>query len=405
MLPVVVDGVVIRVGVTLLILQENAGDVAGGEGIMVTVGGQFAAVQRLEIMLFAIDLLKKGKAPHALVAALAILDRAVVADHVDVEQVLDLLQRHNRVVGEEFRAPEVRILAGEGEEVYVVRGPMLGVIGGQRHDGGGSGGIVIGPGVEDFAPQVAQVVVMGREDVATVVSGAFDLRDHVEEAVILQELVFHVETDGLHALDGLGCHPHDGLVRHAVAVGLVELDGGGPDLEESGIGALARLLQPGELLVPIGEPEIAADQGVRVLRPGQVLEHLVRVIVQGIHVIHREFPAHARGVLPHREIHPRCEFLPVGPHLHLAVEGVDVDGEGLQRDLIDTGLLILFFQVLAGLVGPASGVAATLVSGGTEFLDNPFVMRRVLRRQLHGGQRQQENQKVLFHIHKVNSFF
>ena len=72
---------------------------------------------------------------------------------------------------------------------------------------------------------------------------------------------------------------------------------------------------------------------------------------------------HARRVFPHGEIDPRGEFLPVGPHIHFPIEGVDVDGKGLQRDLVDTG------------------------------------------RQLHGGQRQQKNQKVLFHTHKGNTFF
>ena len=101
-------------------------------------------------------------------------------------------------------------------------------------------------------------------------------------------------------------------------------------------------------------------------------------------MIHRKFTMYAWGILTHGEIHARGEFLSVGPHLHLSGEGVDVDGERLADDLIHARLFELLLQILPSFVGAILGIAATLVFRGTQFLDNLFVMRQILRVQLHG---------------------
>jgi hypothetical protein len=46
-LPVVIDGMVILEGITLLVFQEDARYVAFGKGIVIAVGCQIAAIQRL----------------------------------------------------------------------------------------------------------------------------------------------------------------------------------------------------------------------------------------------------------------------------------------------------------------------------------------------------------------------
>ena len=66
--------------------------------IVVAVGSQLATVQGLEIVLLTIDFLEQSKSAVTLVARLAILHRVVVANHIDVEQIFDLLERHCRVV-------------------------------------------------------------------------------------------------------------------------------------------------------------------------------------------------------------------------------------------------------------------------------------------------------------------
>ena len=77
-------------GVTFLVLQEDAGHVARGEGIVVAIGSQIASMQGLEVMLLCIDLFKEIVAAHAFVADLAILHGAVVANHIYIKEVLNL---------------------------------------------------------------------------------------------------------------------------------------------------------------------------------------------------------------------------------------------------------------------------------------------------------------------------
>ena len=53
----IVNGVVIWESSALLILEEDAGHVTLGEGIVIAVGDQFTTIQRLEIQLLAVCLL------------------------------------------------------------------------------------------------------------------------------------------------------------------------------------------------------------------------------------------------------------------------------------------------------------------------------------------------------------
>ena len=220
-------------------------------------------------------------------------------------------------------------------------------------------------------------------------AATFHFGNHIEQLIVLQKLIVDFGAHGLDALDGLGGHPNDGLLHHPVTIGLVELDGGSPNLDEPGIGALASLLQTGEVLpVTIGEPELACHQTVGILGLGQVLIHLLGVEIQGIHMIHWKLAVHSGGILSHGVIHTGGQLLPIGPEFHLATEGVDVDGKRLADDFIHTGFLELFLKVFPRLVGTVSGIAATLVLGGTQLLDNLLVMRQILGIQLHGGESQ-----------------
>ena len=121
-------------------------------------------------------------------------------------------------------ATQVGIFTRKGDEVHIVRWTMFGIVGGKGNDGGSARGIVVGSCIEYFFAQIAQMVVMGGEDVATVVALASHLGNDVETLVILQELIVDIHFHTLHAFDGLRCHPYDGLVHHLLAVGLKEFD-------------------------------------------------------------------------------------------------------------------------------------------------------------------------------------
>ena len=160
----IIDSVIVLEGIALLVLEEDAGYVACGEGVMVAIGSQIASMQGGEVLLPGIYLLEELVATHALLAALAVLDRAIVANHIYIKEVLYLAQGHNGVVGKELRAVQVGILAREGEEVHVVLRFVLGIVGSQGNDAGGTRCIIVGSGIEDLIAQVAQMVVVRRED-------------------------------------------------------------------------------------------------------------------------------------------------------------------------------------------------------------------------------------------------
>ena len=138
--------------------------------------------------------------------------------------------------------------------------------------------------------------------------------------------------------------------------------------------------------MPVCEPELADYQAVGIFGLCQIRINPLRVEIQGVDVIHRKLALDARRILAHGKIDSGSELLPVRPELHYAGEGVDVDRERLEGHFIGTGLDELLLQILPGLVGPAPGIAAALVSGAAEFLYHAFVMREVLRLHLHGAQ-------------------
>ena len=115
------------------------------------------------------------------------------------------------------------------------------------------------------------MVVVGCEDVATVVPLSFDLGDDIETLIVLQELVVHIGLYALHTLNGLWRYPDDGFVDHSFSVCLKELDRCLQRIEESCVGALSCLLELGEnLAMTVGEPELAGNHAVGILRLGQV---------------------------------------------------------------------------------------------------------------------------------------
>ena len=234
--------------------------------------------------------------------------------------------------------------------------------------------------------------------------GSFDPGDHVEQAVVLQEFVVHVQLHAADAFDGLRRHPDDGFVHHLLAVGLVELDGRRPGEEQAGVGEFSRLLEAGkDIPVLVGKPEFAAHHAARIFRLGQVGVDPLGVEVQRVHEIDRELAVHAGGVLPHGEIHAGAELAAVGPHFGFAAEGVDVDGKGLERDLVGAGPPEFLLEVFPGLVGTVAGIAAPLVFRGAQLPDDALEMRQVLPRQLQGGQGEQDKQEDSFHRHFIST--
>ena len=114
-----------------------------------------------------------------------------------------------------------------------------------------------------------------------------------------------------------------------------------------------------------------------------------------------ELAVHAGGVLAHGEIDTGTELLPVDPHVHLPAEGVDVQRERLEGDLVGPGLAEFLLKVFPSLVGAVFRVPAALVFAGAELLDDPLEERQVLRLCMHGSRRQQEGQCVfdcVFHV-------
>ena len=87
------------------------------------------------------------------------------------------------------------------------------------------------------------MVVVGGEDITTVVPLASHLGNDVKAFIVLQELVIDICFYTLHAFDGLGRHPDDGLIHHFLTVGLEELNRRLPRIDQSSIGAFPSLLE------------------------------------------------------------------------------------------------------------------------------------------------------------------
>ena len=110
---------VARKSASFLVLKENTGDTADSERIMVAVGSKFTAVEFRKKAKLAVDRLKFGILPHSRIAHLCIQLRIVVTDHVDIEKVSDLCQRHHRMLGKEGGTAKVGILSRESNEIHV----------------------------------------------------------------------------------------------------------------------------------------------------------------------------------------------------------------------------------------------------------------------------------------------
>ena len=103
-LPCVVHRVVILEGIAILVHKEYARHVSRSKGVVVAVVCKLRSVQCLEVALLNVYLLEEGVTLHALVAHLAVYVGVVVANHVEVYEILYLLQGCNGVLGIPLRA-------------------------------------------------------------------------------------------------------------------------------------------------------------------------------------------------------------------------------------------------------------------------------------------------------------
>lgn len=127
-------GGVVEVGVVegevfaVFLLEEDAGDAFLGKGVVVAVGGQVATVEAVEVVLLAVELLHEAEAASAGLADFAVLHGVVVANHVKVDEVADLAEGEERVLGKVCRAHEARLFACHVEEDDIVLGLVLEVV-------------------------------------------------------------------------------------------------------------------------------------------------------------------------------------------------------------------------------------------------------------------------------------
>lgn len=123
MSPVILWSVVVGEGIALFILKENTGDVSDRKWIVVAVSSQLAMIEAREVFLLTDNVLENAEGRIARVARLAIELGIVVADHVNVQQILDTVQRQGGVVGKPIRAPEVGVLSRKCYKIDVCGNP------------------------------------------------------------------------------------------------------------------------------------------------------------------------------------------------------------------------------------------------------------------------------------------
>ena len=82
---------VVGKGIATLILKEDAGHTTLRKGIVVAIARQLASVKALEIVFIAVYTLHQLEALHTWVANLAILHGVVVSNHIEVEEIFNLL--------------------------------------------------------------------------------------------------------------------------------------------------------------------------------------------------------------------------------------------------------------------------------------------------------------------------
>ena len=138
---------------------------------------------------------------HTRVAHLAILHGVVIANHIEVKEILNLLQRSHRMLGIPLRATQVGILAREGYKVHIVLGLMLGIVRRECYDSRRTRGVVVRSRIINLLAQYAQMVVVRRKDVARIVALTLNLGYYVKALITLQELILDVDS---YALGSLG---------------------------------------------------------------------------------------------------------------------------------------------------------------------------------------------------------
>ena len=86
-----------------------------------------------------------------------------------------------------LRPSKISILTRESDEIHVVRRLVSGIMLRKSHDCRRTGSVVIGTGIEHFAAQIPEVVIVRREHIATVVAGTLHFSDDIEALVIIKE--------------------------------------------------------------------------------------------------------------------------------------------------------------------------------------------------------------------------
>ena len=190
----------------------------------------------------------------------------------------------------------------------------------------------------------------------------FYLGDDVEALVVLQELVFHVQLDGLCVLGETIRHPDDGLGEDLLSVSLVKLQRLLPSEEYACHWTELLALHALEVIpMLVAEHKVADHKNILVLGFRQVIEDLFSVISGRVDVIKPKLTLDAWVELAHGEVNARNLLLPVDPHLHFSWECVDIQRKRLTEDPVNTHLGKLFGKIIPSLVGTVFGVTATLV--------------------------------------------
>lgn len=398
---VVEVGVVEGEEVAVLLFEEDAGDAFLGKGVVVAVGGQFAAVEAVKVMLLIVEFLHETEAMIARLADLAVLHGVVVANHVEVDDVAYLAEWHERVFDKIGRADEARLFARHMEEDDVVLGLVLEVVLRQGDEGCCAGGVVVHAGVVERGAEVAEVVVMGQEEEAAVVAASWDGDHDVAAFIIGEELCIDVYVNFFSIFGEVGRAPHDGLVAHLLSVGFVELEGRGPGADDAAEGQLhpfAHLAELGELAAA---PEVDNGVGAFPFGLAELLRDSLEIVVVGIHIIEAVVAFGSAGELAHDEVRARFELVAVNAHAHLAGEGIDVLLKRLQHRRGRTDKAVLLHDVSLGFADAVAHISASLHLRCGKVFDNLSVVVHILRVERGGGPHEEEQErdgKAAFHI-------
>ena len=271
-------------------------------------------------------------------------------------------------------------------------------MGSQGDNGRRTRRVVVGSWIICLLTELAKMVVMGSEDIATVVSAALHLCNHIETFILLEEHVFHIDLYTLGILREVWGYPDDRFLLHSLAICLVELQRCFPCVKEAGTATFIlalQLLEVGNMLV--GKHEIAHHKSTLILRCRKVSKNLFGVVVERVDIINLELALQPRVEFPQGKIYSRDQPSAIYAYIHLARKGVYIQFERLADNLVSTNLGKLLGNPTAGLVRPVLGITATLKFCGTEFLDNLLVMYQILSANLHSHNSQHQKQQF-FHI-------